>query len=153
MKRKDLHCNSMLSLSSIFHSSTVNPVLPHPPPQCRASPPPQRSAPSERKPQWEPLWLNALWLLAANSPLSPLGWPLLWTYEPCHSVWHWEMVQGLLIKYYSPLNGWRLASVGMLVNLPPGQMCACISKRACVCVCVCVYVCVCVGGYEKNSGE
>ena len=81
--------------------------------------------------QQEALWLNALRLLAANSLLLPLGWPLLWTYDPRHSVWCWETVQGLLIKYYSPLNGWRLASVGMLgLNLPPGQMC------------VCVYVCM-----------
>lgn len=76
------------------------------------------------------LWLNASWLLAVNSPPSPLGWPLLWTYEPCRSARRGETVRGLLIKYYSPLNGWRLASVGMLgLNLPPGQMCECV----CVC--------------------
>lgn len=82
------------------------------------------------------LWLNALWLLAVNSPPSPLGWPLLWTYEPCRSGWGGETVQGLLIKYYSPLNGWRLASVGMLgLNLPPGQMCECVcEERQCECV-------------------
>lgn len=83
------------------------------------------------------LWLNALWLLAVNSPPSPLGWPLLWTYEPCRSAWRGETVQGLLIKYYSPLNGWRLASVGMLgLNLPPGQMCECVcEERQCGSVC------------------
>lgn len=53
----------------------------------------------------EAMWSNALWLLAVNSPPSPLGWPLQWTYELCHSAWRWETVQSLLIKYYSPLNG------------------------------------------------
>lgn len=91
------------------------------------------------------LWLNALWLLAVNSPPSPLGWPLLWTYELCRSAWRWETVQGLLIKYYSPLNGWRLASVGMLeLNLPPGQMCVWVRLE-----CLCVSVCRC----ERESRE
>lgn len=84
-----------------------------------------------------------LWEL--HSPRWPLGWPLLWTYELFCSVWRWEMVQALLIKYYRPLNGWRLASVGMLgLNLPPGQMCA----RTPVTVCK-----MCVWGYERKNRE
>lgn len=109
----------------------------------------------------EALWLNALWLLAVNSPPSPLGWPLLWTYEPCRSVWRWETVQGLLIKYYSPLNGWRLASVGMLgLNLPPGQMCVCVCKE-CLSMSMCkegrggmglLYMCPTVNGLLRFHG-
>ncbi len=131
-----------MSSQNVQHPSSTNPSL--------VPPPPQRNVASEGKREREALWLNALRLLAVNSPPSPLGWPLLWTYEPCHSVWCWETVQGLLIKYYSPLNGWRLASVGMLgLNLPPGQMCVCV----CVCAWESVCVCVCVDMKGKAGRE